>query len=50
MESAGRFLLRIEDIDRARCRAEFETDITDDPRLARPQMGTAGAPPIRPFR
>ena len=29
-ESGGRFLLRIEDIDRARCRAEFETDITDD--------------------
>ncbi|MES1150955.1 MAG: glutamate--tRNA ligase family protein, partial [Dongia sp.] len=29
-QNAGRFLLRIEDIDRARCRAEFETDLTDD--------------------
>jgi glutamyl-Q tRNA(Asp) synthetase len=28
--SGGRFLLRIEDIDRARCRPEFETAIYDD--------------------
>jgi len=29
-DNAGRFLLRIEDIDRARCRAEFETDLFED--------------------
>jgi glutamyl-Q tRNA(Asp) synthetase len=29
-ESGGRFLLRIEDIDRARCRPEFETAIDED--------------------
>ncbi len=29
-DNAGRFLLRIEDIDRARCRAEFETAIYED--------------------
>jgi len=29
-QSGGRFLLRIEDIDRARCRAEFETDLIED--------------------
>jgi glutamyl-Q tRNA(Asp) synthetase len=30
MDHAGRFLLRIEDIDRVRCRAEFETAIYED--------------------
>ena len=30
IDHAGRFLLRIEDIDRARCRAEFETAIHED--------------------
>ncbi len=29
-ESNGRFLLRIEDIDRTRCKPEFETAIFDD--------------------
>jgi glutamyl-Q tRNA(Asp) synthetase len=29
-EEAGRFLLRIEDIDRARCRADFESAIIED--------------------
>jgi len=29
-EDGGRFLLRIEDIDRARCRAAFEADLLDD--------------------
>lgn len=29
-EAVGRFLLRIEDIDRGRCRPEFETAILDD--------------------
>ncbi len=29
-DSGGRFLLRIEDIDRSRCRAEFESAILDD--------------------
>jgi glutamyl-Q tRNA(Asp) synthetase len=29
-ESEGRFLLRIEDIDRGRCRAEFDTAILED--------------------
>lgn len=29
-ESGGRFLLRIEDIDRSRCRAEFEDAIAED--------------------
>ncbi len=29
-ESGGRFLLRIEDIDRARCRPQFETGIFED--------------------
>jgi glutamyl-Q tRNA(Asp) synthetase len=29
-EASGRFLLRIEDIDRTRCRAEFETAIIED--------------------
>src|ERR1700676_3346142 len=28
--AGGRFLLRIEDIDRARCRSEFETAIYED--------------------
>ena len=28
--AGGRFLLRIEDIDRTRCRPEFEADILDD--------------------
>jgi glutamyl-Q tRNA(Asp) synthetase len=31
-ESGGRFLLRIEDIDRARCRPEYEAAIIDDLR------------------
>ena len=30
LESGGRFLLRIEDIDRARCRPQFETGIFED--------------------
>ncbi|MGY8993269.1 MAG: glutamate--tRNA ligase family protein, partial [Rhodospirillales bacterium] len=29
-EHGGRFLLRIEDIDPGRCRAEFETSLLDD--------------------
>jgi glutamyl-Q tRNA(Asp) synthetase len=29
-DNGGRFLLRIEDIDRARCRAEFETALCED--------------------
>src|SRR5215510_538533 len=29
-EASGRFLIRIEDIDRTRCKAEFETAIFDD--------------------
>ncbi|MEM7544572.1 MAG: tRNA glutamyl-Q(34) synthetase GluQRS [Pseudomonadota bacterium] len=32
MAAGGRFLLRIEDIDRARCRAEFETAMMEDLR------------------
>jgi glutamyl-Q tRNA(Asp) synthetase len=42
-KSGGRFLLRIEDIDRARCRAEFETAISDD--LA--WLGLAWEQPVR---
>src|ERR1700720_20620 len=39
----GRFLLRIEDIDRARCRSEFETAIFED--LA--WLGIAWDGPVR---
>src|SRR4051812_32944326 len=42
-DSAGRFLLRIEDIDRARCRVEFEADIYED--LA--WLGLAWEQPVR---
>jgi glutamyl-Q tRNA(Asp) synthetase len=42
-QSGGRFLLRIEDIDRARCRAEFEAAILDD--LA--WLGLAWEQPVR---
>lgn len=41
--AGGRFLLRIEDIDRARCRAEFEADILED--LA--WLGLAWEQPVR---
>jgi len=41
--SGGRFLLRIEDIDRARCRPEFETAIIED--LA--WLGIAWDQPVR---
>jgi glutamyl-Q tRNA(Asp) synthetase len=40
---AGRFLLRIEDIDRARCRAEFEAGILEDLRW----LGLSWAEPVR---
>ena len=39
--SGGRFLLRIEDIDRQRCRPEFEQGIYEDLTLARASTGTA---------
>ncbi len=42
-EAGGRFLLRIEDIDRARCRADFETSIVED--LA--WLGVAWHGPVR---
>lgn len=42
-QSGGRFLLRIEDIDAARCRPEFEAAIYDD--LA--WLGLAWEPPVR---
>jgi glutamyl-Q tRNA(Asp) synthetase len=42
-ETGGRFLLRIEDIDRARCRAEFEAGIFED--LA--WLGLAWETPVR---
>ena len=41
--SGGRFLLRIEDIDPARCRPEFEAAIYRGSRLARHRLGNAGA-------
>jgi glutamyl-Q tRNA(Asp) synthetase len=42
-QAGGRFLLRIEDIDRGRCRAEFEAAIFED--LA--WLGLAWAQPVR---
>src|SRR6266852_195794 len=42
-ESGGRFLLRIEDIDAARCRPEFEAAIYQD--LA--WLGISGETPVR---
>ncbi|MGZ8372683.1 MAG: tRNA glutamyl-Q(34) synthetase GluQRS [Rhodoplanes sp.] len=42
-ETGGRFLLRIEDIDRTRCRPEFEAAIYED--LA--WLGLAWEPPVR---
>ena len=42
-ECGGRFLLRIEDIDRGRCRAEFEAAIFED--LA--WLGLAWETPVR---
>jgi glutamyl-Q tRNA(Asp) synthetase len=42
-EAGGRFLLRIEDIDRTRCRAEYDAAICDD--LA--WLGLAGAGEVR---
>ena len=47
---AGRFLLRIEDIDATRCRPEFEQAIYRRPRLARHRVGGAGAAPVRASR
>ena len=44
---AGRFLLRIEDIDPARCRPEFEAAILEDLGLAGPRLGAAGPAPVR---
>lgn len=41
--SGGRFLLRIEDIDRGRCRPEFETSIAEDLRW----LGLEWATPVR---
>jgi glutamyl-Q tRNA(Asp) synthetase len=42
-ESGGRFLLRIEDIDAARCRPEFEAAIVEDLRW----LGIAWETPVR---
>ena len=39
--AGGRFLLRLEDIDPGRCRAEYATAIIEDSRLARSTGGTA---------
>ena len=48
--AGGRFLLRIEDIDAARCRPQYEAGHLRGSRLARPALGAAGAPPERAFR
>ena len=48
--AGGRLLLRIEDIDEARCRPEYEDGDLRGPRLARPRLGTAGAAAVRAFR
>ena len=45
-ESGGRFLLRIEDIDAARCRPEFEAAIYEDLAWLA-HLGTTGATTIR---
>jgi glutamyl-Q tRNA(Asp) synthetase len=42
-ESGGRFLLRIEDIDRTRCRPEFETALLEDLRW----LGLSWPEPVR---
>src|SRR5690349_21598420 len=42
-KAGGRFLLRIEDIDATRCRAEFEAAIYDDLRW----LGIAWEEPVR---
>ncbi|MFN0129609.1 MAG: tRNA glutamyl-Q(34) synthetase GluQRS [Verrucomicrobiales bacterium] len=41
--SGGRFILRIEDIDRSRCRPEFESALTDDLRW----LGLTWPEPVR---
>src|SRR5262245_13070562 len=48
--AGGRFLLRIEDIDVARCRWEYEKAIYEDLALARHRVGGAGAAPERGSR
>ena len=45
-EAGGRFLLRIEDIDPARCRPDFTEAILRGPGLARPRLGWRGARPV----